>query len=382
MRVLAITDLSGYMTGGPTTAAAGLLAGLAMRGHEVALVNDRLYPGTERLVQHFPAPEPSAGVPPDVVAAALSAMQPDVVHLLAMGQRDLRRLRPVLAGRPWVVTVHSLPPHEKILRRFHGHEPLHYGLRAVRFAPNALGWRVLLTGGGAPHVIVHSEYMRRVLVAMGQSAAAANVIDLAVSLDAQAVDRSPMPPVRGGPDIVTVAGFAHTKGQHDALHAVHLLRKRFPGIRYRMAGEVRDETYLAHLRSLIDRLGLADVATIDVRLPEAAKESRLRAADVYLQPSHEEGFCLAFLEAAWLSPRLVGTATGAIPEICEGDEAMVTVPTRDPHAIAAAITQLVNRAAVDRTALERRHARLKERFSIERYVTAHEALYEKLRARA
>ena len=112
--------------------------------------------------------------------------------------------------------------------------------------------------------------------------------------------------------LVTVAGLAHTKGQHDVVKALPALLQRFPRLRYQMIGEVRDESYVRWLIRLADDLGIADRLIITPDLTHDAKTSALAGADVYVQPSHEEGFCLAFAEAAALVGRLVGADAGAI----------------------------------------------------------------------
>jgi glycosyltransferase involved in cell wall biosynthesis len=376
MRVLAVTDVSGHQIGGVATAAADLLAGVASAGHEVGLVNDVPYPGTGPFVRQFPAPHPSAAGFARAVGDAMESLRPDVVHLLHMGQRSLAKLLPVLAGRRWLLTVHSISPYERILRALHGHDALHYWARGLMCSPNTVGWQLMFKRRVVPHVVVHSAWMQRVLLGYGQPERATTVIDLASSKAElvprmQAADLDP-----SAPHIVTVGGIAHTKGQHDALRAVHMLRDRFPGIRYSMAGEIRDRTYWAYLEALTDDLGLTQAVTFAERLPEPAKIMWLQTADVYLQPSHEEGFCLAYLEAARLSRRLVGTETGAIRQVSEGDGYMRVVSTRDPRAMADAIADLLARPAPSPEALEDRRRRLNERFSVSRYVDAHGALYE------
>src|SRR5687767_13468351 len=136
MKVLAVSEVSGYMVGGPVTAAVELLAGLAKRGHAVTLVNDRAYPGSERFIRHYPASLPVRAEFTSVLTSAIAETKPDVIHVLAMGQRGLRRLRPVLDGQPWVVTIHSISPYERILPALHRWESVHYLGRGLRFGVN------------------------------------------------------------------------------------------------------------------------------------------------------------------------------------------------------------------------------------------------------
>ena len=114
-------------------------------------------------------------------------------------------------------------------------------------------------------------------------------------------------------------------------------------------------------------------------LTKAELVSTLQSADLYVQPSHEEGFCLAFIEAAAIVPRLVGTRTGAIAAIAEDDPDMRVVPPRAPAAMASAAIELLARKP-DPDAMPRRATRLHDRFAWSRYLDAHERLYARVAA--
>src|SRR5207244_7692984 len=109
------------------------------------------------------------------------------------------------------------------------------------------------------------------------------------------------------------------KGQHYVIKALPELARHFPGLRYQLIGEIRDDSYVRWLKRLASRLGVGHRLLFSVDLDQAAKIEALRRADVYVQPSHEEGFCLSYAEAAALVPRLVGTSTGAIAAMSRND---------------------------------------------------------------
>ena len=186
-----------------------------------------------------------------------------------------------------------------------------------------------------------------------------------------------IPPAGPAPRILTMAGVAHTKGQHDAIAAVAALRGAFPRLTYRIVGEVRDASYAQHLHMLIDRHGLADCVRITANLSHDDKERALREADLYLQPSHEEGFCLSYIEAASVVPRLVGTDTGAIRTIGAGDAGARTVRVRAPHELADAMLELLA-ATLPADLMSRRATRLRAHFAWGQYLDAHEALYRRI----
>lgn len=378
MKILAMTDLSGHMVGGPTTAAVELLNGLTQRGHHVVLVNDHPYPGLVG-VEHASHSITDARATAEEVRRLLSHHRPDVVHLLSMGQKPLRRLAGLLKGRPWLMTLHSISPYERIVRGWHRYQAIHYALRNLRYLPNTCGWHALLRTLTIPRVIVHSRWMEGVGRRYGVAANSLRVVELACA-------PAPMPtlppfapnPLRRGPQIVTVAGIAHTKGLHDAIRAIAKLRPSFPGIGYIIIGEVRDPTYLRFIKSLTIELALEDVVEVRERIPTSEKDRLLEGADVYIQSSHEEGFCLAYLEAAHRVARLVGTSTGAISEISGGDVGIKVTAPGDVDALAAAIEALLRSSKPSAAQFATRQNRLGDQFSWDRHVDDHESIYSEL----
>ena len=370
-----VSDVTGWMPGGVPAETRHLLEGLAARGHAVAYAGDVPLAGNE--VAHYPIDVPThAGLGGQLVAT-LDAVRPDLVHVMAMGSRGLAHIAPVLRRWPWICTCHSVPPHERKVPLFHGHEGLHYAARSLRFAPNALAWRWLLGRGVIPHLIVHSAFVNDVVVRYG--AARDRVTVVALGADPAQVAPSPRLDAGRAPVIVTVAGLAHTKGQHDAVAALPAIAEHHPGVRYIMVGEVRDASYADFIDRLAQRLRVSERVHRMHGLTKAELVSTLQSADLYVQPSHEEGFCLAFIEAAAIVPRLVGTPTGAIAAIAQDDPDMRVVPARAPAAMAsAAIELLAGKPAPD--AMPRRATRLHDRFAWSRYLDAHERLYARVAA--
>lgn len=380
MRILLITDTSGYMRGGVPAETRQLINGLIARGHVLALCGDIPVPGTDR-AEHFVIRIPAESGLTSQVKNALKAFRPDVVHVVSMSSRGVLLLANVLASVPWIMTCHSIPPHERKLAGLHGNEAAHYGVRAIRFLPNAAAWWWLLHRGTVPRVIVHCDWMRSLVISYGQPTETTSLILLGCDIKDMAPDPVPRWTEAAGPKLVTIAGIAHTKGYHDAIRAVAILRKRYPAISYQVIGEVRDESYLRYLESLIKKLGLATCVRLTLNLPNEQKQQALQSADLYLQPSHEEGFCLAYIEAAQCVPRLVGTDTGAIGRISADDPGARVVPPRNAEAMAAAAAALLQASLPDGL-MQARAERLSARFAWRHYLDAHVATYHSLIAAA
>lgn len=380
LRILIVSDTTGHMRGGVPAATRHLLTGLAARGHAIGFCSDVALVA-DPSIAFFPAQIFEPRQLAAQLVEAIGRFRPDVVHLISMSSRALAAATPGLGGHPWVLTCHSIPPYERKVPYFHGSEPLHYALRWLRFLANTLAWRYLFVRGRIPHVIVHSEWVGRITRRYGYPAHRTSVVPLGFEAGAPpaADGTATVPPT--SPTVVTVGGIAHTKGQHDAVAAVARLRHKYPGIQYRMVGEIRDAAYLRWLTALIHRLGVADNVRVLDALGERDKQRLLDTADVYLQPSHEEGFCLAFLEAAFCVPRLVATDAGAMRGVCGDDPAARVVPVRDPAAMASAIDAVLSGELPARL-LDDRTKRLGRDFSWQAYTDAHERLYRRLHAGA
>jgi glycosyltransferase involved in cell wall biosynthesis len=329
-------------------------------------------------VEHHQVEAGSAAAMATALPSVLTRFAPDVVHLMAMSSLGLAKIAPLLTRYPWTFSCHSLPPYERKVPWWHGNESLHYATRALRFGLNTAAWRWLLLKGQIPQAIAHSRFVVDLLVRYGQDPVKISLIHLGFDLP-----KETKPPAKGTPGadkklrLLTIAGLAHTKGQHDAIAALPELRKRFGDVEYRMIGEVRDRSYVAHLQKLATQLGVAQCLAITPNVSETEKLEALLATDVYVQPSHEEGFCLAYIEAAAVVPRLVGADTGAIAAISHDDEGARVVPVRSPKAIASAIADLIE-LPLPATLLPQRVKRLGKTFGWDIYLAAHEQLYRDL----
>jgi glycosyltransferase involved in cell wall biosynthesis len=373
MRILIVTDISGHMPGGVPAETRRLVDGLVQNGHVVALASD-VPLGDAINILHVPIIIPVKPSLANDVRDALAYFKPDFVHLMCMSSKGVMLLASVLHDHPWALTVHSVPPYESKLNRWHGHERLHYGARALRFALNGLAWRWIFSRGIVPMCIVHSEFVKDIVLAYGASRDFVKSIPLCFdsSMSQRVVDTSPVK--TDAPLLVTVGGFAHSKGQHDVVKALPALLEKFPRLRYQIIGEIRDESYVSYLYRLAQNLNVLDHFIITPDLDEPAKQKVLEQADVYIQPSHEEGFCLAYAEAAAIVLRLVGTDTGAMAAISDGDAGARVIPTKTPSAIAAAVTKLM-KTDLPPLIMREREARLGEIFSSAGYLRSHEELY-------
>ncbi len=374
MRVLLVSEVSSFMPGGVPAETRALAQGLLARGAAVGLLAD-----APIQVEGLTHVELKIGAVSDYrsrLSQAIDTFKPDVTHVIAMGSRGLSHLLPALRARPWLLTAHSISPSEKKFHGLHANEWAHYAARALRYLPHTLSWHALFRIGQIACTVVHSEQVYHAARSCGAPDSALELIALGAEVTAApTIANRPFTP--DAPRILTVAGMAHTKGLHDALKAVATLRRDFPRLRYDMVGEVRDASYLRYLRARIDNLDLAGHVHMHHGASEALKAELTQMADLYIQPSHEEGFCLAFIEGAHGVPRLVGTDTGAIAAICADDTFAACVPARQAGLLAAAMARLLRQHPSPQQ-LDARHQRLLTQFSWARYLDEHERVYRRL----
>jgi glycosyltransferase involved in cell wall biosynthesis len=181
------------------------------------------------------------------------------------------------------------------------------------------------------------------------------------------------------PRILTVASIDHHKGLHDAVLALAGLVGGFPRLRYLIIGSERDPRYAAHLKLLVRRLQMTRHVSFLSNISDSQKLVALKEADLYLQPSHEEGFCLAFLEAAMNTGRLVGTNVGEMPGIAASDPLTSIVPRMDSGALRQSILTLL-RVPVSRELLSLRRMTLGKKYSWTKCAADIVSLYENILA--
>jgi len=376
MRILVMSDVTGFMRGGVPIETARLIRGLRARDHEVAFMGDTPIGDTEP-VHHFPLSLPTDRTLSLRLREAVKAFKPDLVHVIAMNSRAIAVIAPLLRSLPWAFTCHSVSPYERKAPYLHWNDTAHYAVRSLRFAANTFAWKWLFRSGLIAHAVVHSQFVEDTIRRYGQPVNRISLIPLGYEAVAN-VNGSPRVAKSDGPlRLLTIGGIAHTKGYHDALTALAALHRVFPQIEYEIIGEIRDPSYARFLEAMLDKLKLRGSVRIFVNASDAEKNEALRRSDIYLQPSHEEGFCLAYIEAAAIVPLLVGTDTGAIRLISTNDAGARVVPVGQPARLADAICEL-SAISLPADLLLQRRARLASNFAWSKYLDAHESLYVRL----
>ncbi len=139
------------------------------------------------------------------------------------------------------------------------------------------------------------------------------------------------------PLVLMVARVAPHKGIHDAVRAVRAIEERLGRpIRLRLVGKTTGyDAYLGELRTAIEEEGVADRVVMTGEVSVSELRAHYEAADVLLQLSEHEGFCVPLVEAMAFDVPIVAAPAGAIEGTLGG--AGLLLADRSPEEIARGV---------------------------------------------
>jgi len=171
-----------------------------------------------------------------------------------------------------------------------------------------------------------------------------------------------------------VSNFYPYKGHEELVEAFARIVPSFPNVILLMVG--RDSGTLEATRARVRERGIeGSVRFVGSRtdVPDL-----LRASDLFVHPSREEGFSNAILEAMAAGLPVVACAVGGNPEAVVDGETGRLVPSRDAAAFGSAVAELLADPEKRKAMGEAGRVRATERFSLDRMVVEMESLYESL----
>ena len=182
------------------------------------------------------------------------------------------------------------------------------------------------------------------------------------------------------PLLLCVATLTDHKGHTYLLQAMPEVLARFPRTRLMLAG---DGDLRQQLETQASRLGIAHaIRFLGYRqdVPDL-----LRAADLFVMPSHLEGLCSTLIDAMFAGAPIVATTAGGIPEVL-GDNGpanarvAILVPPRDPVTLATALNNALTDLPALREMAERAELRAEQHFTAQRMVEETIAVYHEVLA--
>lgn len=314
------------------------------------------------LVLHRPLPPLSAVRSADVARATSVIRQPRTTQLDGVRVEYVRYLSPPrpLSYGSW--GAWAAPLLGRAMRRLRREFPFdlvhaHYAVpagdavrRAAGSAPLVVsvhGHDVQGTRSGGPVVATTLQHARLVLA---NSAGTARRCAALGAHDSRVVHLgADLPAMRGAPSelptLVTVGHLAARKRHADVISAVALLRDRQPQLRYVIVGDGPERS---RLQALAASLGVGDRVELRGQLPNEPATALARSAALFVMPSVDEAFGVAYIEAMAGGVPAIGCRGEDGPEeIAAAGGGISLVPARDPRALADRIDALLG----DRPAL-------------------------------
>ncbi len=141
-----------------------------------------------------------------------------------------------------------------------------------------------------------------------------------------------------GLKIVTVSSLFWKKGLSYALAAISICKEMGCKLKYDIYGDGRDrEELLFHIKDL----GIESFVELKGRIPYSEIPKTLAKYDVYLQPSVQEGFCNAVVEAQAVGLPCIVTNAEGLPENIGNGETGWVIPSRSPERIVESIKTIL-----------------------------------------
>jgi teichuronic acid biosynthesis glycosyltransferase TuaC len=334
-------------------------AGDSARGiwaHRQALAAREAGAEVRVLVLHRPIPPLSALRRREVGRALGEVRQPGADELDGIGVEYLRYLSPPRASSyqswgawaaPWLARRLSA------LRRAHAFDLVHahYAVPAgdatrraaadVPLVVSVHGHDVYGEGSGGPAVRTTLAHARLVLA---NSAGTASRCSAAGARATRVVhlgtDLPPAPsPEPSRPTLVTVGNLVARKRHADVVAALPALRSEHPELRYVIVGDGPERE---PLRRQARALGVADAVDFRGRVDHDDAVAAARSASLFVLPSIDEAFGVAYIEAmAGGVPALACAGEAGPEELAASGGGIALVPARDPGALATTLSDLL-----------------------------------------
>jgi glycosyltransferase involved in cell wall biosynthesis len=175
--------------------------------------------------------------------------------------------------------------------------------------------------------------------------------------------------------IAIVANLVTYKGHRDLLEALVLAQDELPRS-WRLIAIGRDDGIGAELKRQAQALNISGNISW---LGERSDVGRLLAAsDMFVLPSHQEGFSNALLEAMAANLPAIATAVGGNIDAVRDNDTGLLVGIKDPQGLAAAIVRLAKDPALRRRLGDAARLRVQQRFSLDACVERYDRLYRAL----
>ncbi len=238
----------------------------------------------------------------------------------------------------------------------------------------------LLTNFRIDGYIVVSESIRQAVLQTGIKAEMVDLIYNAVDIDPQTIPGDPswLRSKFSLPDdaiVCTAVGrLVWAKGLEDLIQALAGIASDEPRLHCLIVGE-------GELRKRLEELTLETKMSGRIHLVGFRERqevlSILKASDIFVMPSRQEGTPLALLEAAALGKPILATACGGIPELVQDGREALLVPVGEPAQLGAALLRLCREPNLARQLGMQAQHKVRSTFSLDTQAKATRLAYLK-----
>jgi glycosyltransferase involved in cell wall biosynthesis len=158
--------------------------------------------------------------------------------------------------------------------------------------------------------------------------------------------------------ILYVGNMIRQKGLLELVEAFHMLKKERPNVSLYLIGAKKDSAFYNELLKYIDEKNVQDVFIYDA-MSQSEIAAWMAAAEVFVLPSHLEGFGLVALEAMSCHTPVVGSDVGGLSYLL-ADGAGILVEPRNPQSLYEGLKKVINDSHLGKQLIEKGEIRARE----------------------
>ncbi|MSQ78492.1 MAG: colanic acid biosynthesis glycosyltransferase WcaL [Flavobacteriaceae bacterium] len=191
-----------------------------------------------------------------------------------------------------------------------------------------------------------------------------NIIKIVPALDIQKFNLKPsVSTMRPLVRIVSTGRLTWQKGFIYSIEAMKILNQHRIDFLYEIIGDGRQQE---ELKYQIHQNGLDDKVKLLGKLSHEETKKRLSQSDIYIQPSIQEGFCNAALEAQAIGLLTIVSDAGGLPENVLNGQTGWVVPARSPEALSTKILDILTMKQPEKeNIVKNARMRIETEFSLE-----------------
>lgn len=141
--------------------------------------------------------------------------------------------------------------------------------------------------------------------------------------------------------LLYVGNLIEEKGVMDLIEAFQIVHQQNNNTVLHLVGQHKQEVYLKRLKDKVSAFGLMDVVYFHGPKPYEELRNWMSAADVFILPSHIEGFGLVAVEAMACETPVVGTRTGGLYHLLKDGAGLLASP-KSPKELAEAVQLMLS----------------------------------------